>query len=201
MTRINDKKLQLTTPDLVVLSLLSEHPMHGYDLNQELERRDVRDWAGISRPQVYYSLNKLKSLQMITEVFVANKNAAGPDRQVYQISQKGKQGLRQSLDSNDWAINRTISPFLTWMALSSHAANKSIIRMINERKKFLEDEMKREKLTFKTFKNETGPMIAHAQLMVEFTIKQFATELLWLKKVKKLNGNKNRSQITAKNTG
>ena len=89
MTRINDKKLQLTTPDLVVLSLLSEHPMHGYDLNQELERRDVRDWAGISRPQVYYSLNKLKSLQMITEVFVANKNAAGPDRQVSNIP-KGK---------------------------------------------------------------------------------------------------------------
>lgn len=185
MTRINNKKLQLTTPDLVVLSLLSEHPMHGYDLNQELEKREVRDWAGISRPQVYYSLNKLKLLQMITEVFVANKNAAGPDRQVYQISQKGKQGLRQSLDSNDWAINRTISPFLTWMALSPHAAKKSIIRMINERRGFLEGEIKREKLTFKTFENETGPMIVPAMLMVELTIKQFTTELLWLNKAEK----------------
>ena len=49
----------LTLPDLVVLCLLAERPMHGYELNQELERREVRDWAGISRPQVYYSLKKL----------------------------------------------------------------------------------------------------------------------------------------------
>ena len=53
------KKRELTTPDLVLLSLLAERPMHGYQANLELERRQVRDWAGISRPQVYYSLGKL----------------------------------------------------------------------------------------------------------------------------------------------
>ncbi len=55
----------LTTPDLVVLSLLSEQPMHGYQVNQTLEYREVRDWAGISRPQVYYSLRKLERLALI----------------------------------------------------------------------------------------------------------------------------------------
>ena len=54
-----------TTPDLVVLSLLAEKPRHGYEVNQELEWRDVRDWAGISRPQVYYSLAKLARNGMI----------------------------------------------------------------------------------------------------------------------------------------
>ena len=54
------KKRELTTPDLVLLSLLAERPMHGYQANLELERREVRDWAGISRPQVYYSLKKLQ---------------------------------------------------------------------------------------------------------------------------------------------
>ncbi len=53
------RKLALTTPDLVLLSLLAERPMHGYQANLELERREIRDWAGISRPQVYYSLEKL----------------------------------------------------------------------------------------------------------------------------------------------
>src|SRR5580700_4479347 len=41
------KKLTLTTPDLVLLSLLAERPMHGYQANAELERREIRDWAGI----------------------------------------------------------------------------------------------------------------------------------------------------------
>lgn len=185
MARIN-KKLQLTTPDLVVLSLLSERPMHGYDINQELERRDVQDWGGVSRPQVYYSLNKLKLLQMITEIFVDHPNAEGPDRQVYKISKKGKQGLIQSLDNTNWATNRPISPFLTWMALSPHAGKESIIQIINERRKFLKTELKREKLTFKSIEKETGEMIVPAALMVELTIKQFEIELLWLKKVENM---------------
>jgi hypothetical protein len=53
------RKRALTTPDLVLLSLLVERPMHGYEANQELVRREVQDWAGVSRPQVYYSLEKL----------------------------------------------------------------------------------------------------------------------------------------------
>ena len=181
-----NKKLQLTTPDLVVLSLLSECPMHGYDINQELERRDVRDWAGVSRPQVYYSLNKLKALRMITEIFVDNANAEGPERRVHKILQKGKQGLMQSLDHNVWATNRPSSPFLTWLALSTHATKQSVIRVINERRKYLKSELKREKLTFKSFQKETGKMIAPAKLMVELTIKQFELELLWLKKAEKM---------------
>ena len=44
------KKRELTVPDLVLLSLLAEQPMHGYQANTELERRQVQDWAGISRP-------------------------------------------------------------------------------------------------------------------------------------------------------
>ena len=50
------KKPELTIPDLVLLSLLAEKPRHGYQANAELERRQVRDWAGISRPKVYYSM-------------------------------------------------------------------------------------------------------------------------------------------------
>jgi len=37
-----------TTPDLVLLSLLAERPMHGYQANAELERREIRDWANVS---------------------------------------------------------------------------------------------------------------------------------------------------------
>ncbi|MDB4889201.1 MAG: hypothetical protein JWL61_1056, partial [Gemmatimonadetes bacterium] len=44
----------LTVADLVVLSMLAERAMHGYELWAELERRQVHDWASISKPQVYY---------------------------------------------------------------------------------------------------------------------------------------------------
>src|SRR5438067_3960219 len=87
----------LTTPDLVLLSLLAERPMHGYQANLELERRQVRDWAGISRPQVYYSLEKLQAKGLIrgTE---NDDPAAGPERRVYATSGKGRGALKQALE-------------------------------------------------------------------------------------------------------
>ncbi len=61
----SSRTTELTTPDLVLLSLLAERPMHGYQANQLLEFRQVRDWAGISRPQIYYSLEKLLQLKFL----------------------------------------------------------------------------------------------------------------------------------------
>src|SRR5271156_2366274 len=76
------RKRELTTPDLVLLSLLAERPLHGYEANAELERREVRDWAGISRPQVYYSIEKLAQLGLLREYEVraseTESPAAGP---------------------------------------------------------------------------------------------------------------------------
>ena len=72
------ERVRLTTPDLVLLSLLAERPMHGYDANLELERREVRHWAGISRPQVYYSIKKLAKAGFLRGV-EGSEPAAGPE--------------------------------------------------------------------------------------------------------------------------
>src|ERR1700722_20652995 len=86
----------LTTPDLVLLSLLAERPMHGYEANAELERREVRDWAGISRPQVYYSLEKLARQNLIraTESDAPN---AGPERRIFVTNAKGRAALSDAV--------------------------------------------------------------------------------------------------------
>ena len=69
------KKSTLTTPDLVLLSLLAERAMHGYEANLELERRCIRDWAAISRPQVYYSLEKLAAAGFIRKMHSGEPSA------------------------------------------------------------------------------------------------------------------------------
>src|SRR6058998_3482220 len=83
------RRLALTTPDLVLLSLLAERPMHGYQANLELERREIRDWAGISRPQVYYSLEKLARAGMI-RTLETDERAAGPERSTFETTTKGR---------------------------------------------------------------------------------------------------------------
>src|SRR5258708_11384233 len=82
------KQATLTSPDLVLLSLLAERPMHGYEANLELERRCIRDWAAISRPQVYYSLEKLAAAGFIRET-QSSEPTSGPDRAVFATTPRG----------------------------------------------------------------------------------------------------------------
>lgn len=173
-------KASITTPDLVVLSYLEQKPMHGYELNQVLESHDAKDWAGISRPQVYYSLNKLKKMRLIRRVSEGS-DSLGPDKQVFEISEAGKKVLCESVSKQEWATQRPAPPFLTWLALSDHAPRFKARQIIEERRKFLRSEIEREKETLKSFPEEDSWPIKKAKLMIGLTIEHFESELKWLK--------------------
>lgn len=170
---------ELTIPDLVVLSQLAVKPLHGYELNLELERCEVRDWAGISRPQVYYSLNKLRRLRFIRPV-TEKKSSGGPSRQVFRVTREGLEGLADSLERPDWATQRIPPPFLTWLALSIHARPGVASRQLEQRRQFLRAEIKKERETLKAIRKDIGPMTRVAELMVDLTIRKFEVELEWL---------------------
>ncbi len=178
------KQRALTTPDLVLLSLLAERPMHGYQANTELERREVRDWAGISRPQVYYSLEKLARLGYLRAAENAAP-AAGPDRSVFATTAKGRKALADALERAEWTTQRDRPPFLTWIALS-WLARPGVFRVqLHRRKGFLEKELAREKATLRGIHKEVGHGFHEAVWMVSFTIEEFRHELRWLRKLER----------------
>src|SRR5690349_19301989 len=114
-------KSSVTTPDLVILSLLAERPMHGYEVNAELERRQARDWVAISRPQIYYSLEKLVRQGLLAESADTGV-VLGADRRVLRTSAKGRTVLARELERDSWTNQRERPAFLTWLALSWQAS-------------------------------------------------------------------------------
>src|SRR6202161_1876000 len=132
---------KLTTPDLVLLSLLAERPMHGYQANVLLEFRKVRDWAGVSRPQVYYSLDKLARLGLIRAA-EAEDQAGGPERRVFETTPRGRSALADALEREDWTEHPERPPFLTWLALSWQCRSGVFSRQLVQRQKFLERELR-----------------------------------------------------------
>jgi len=176
------KESTLTTPDLVLLSLLAERPMHGYQANTELERREIRDWAGISRPQVYYSLEKLARAGMIRSL-ETDEPASGPERSSFETTAKGRAALADALEREDWTTQRDRPPFLTWMALSWQARPGVCQEQIRRRQKFLEQEVTREKETLRSILEEVGHPYHEAVWMVSLMIEQFRAERRWLKRV------------------
>ena len=176
------KKVELTVPDLVLLSLLAEQPMHGYQANLELERRQVQDWAGVSRPQVYYSLEKLARLGLIAETG-DHEPALGPERRIFSTTAKGRAALATALEREDWTNQRDRPPFLTWMALSWQASLTTVLNQLRRREKFLEAELVREQETLRAVENEVGHAFHEAVWMLKLVIEQFRTELSWLRQV------------------
>ena len=174
---------ELTTPDLVLLSLLAERTMHGYEANQELERREVRHWAGISRPQVYYSLEKLARLGLICAA-ESEEPLAGPERRVFATTAKGRAALADALEREDWTTQRERPPFLTWIALSWQARPGVFVRQIGRRQAFLEKELAQEQATLRAIRKEVGHRFHEAVWMVSLAIQQFRVELRWLRKLR-----------------
>ena len=176
------KKREPTVPDLVLLSLLAEQPMHGYQANLELERRQVQDWAGISRPQVYYSLEKLARLGLVTDAGDPEP-ALGPERRIFSTTAKGRATLAAALEREDWTTQRDRPPFLTWMALSWQARPGVFQKQIQRRQEFLKAELAREAATLRAVEKEVGHRFHEAVWMVRLVIEQLRTELSWLRKV------------------
>src|ERR1041385_6681210 len=146
---------RLTTPDLVILSLLAERSMHGYEVNSTLEDRDIRDWAPVSRPQIYYSLDKLTSLGLI-RVGVDESPAAGPERRVFETTAAGRDRLADALESRHWVHNRVHQPFLIWLALSWQARSRTFRKQLNARKKLLTEQLAEKRATLQDVLDEVG---------------------------------------------
>src|SRR5262245_45211762 len=173
---------RLTTPDLVLLSLLSERPMHGYEANATLENRKIRDWAAVSRPQVYYSLDKLTRLGLIRVTEDAS-SSAGPERRVFQTTEAGRNRLADALAAPRWTQAKVHPPFLTWLALSWQARPRTFVQQLKRRRKYLEDKLTEEKMTLADVLKEVGHPYHEAVWMLKLAIAHIELEMNWLQQI------------------
>jgi DNA-binding PadR family transcriptional regulator len=175
---------RLTTPDLVILSLLAERPMHGYEANATLENRKIRDWAAVSRPQIYYSLEKLTRLGLI-RVSDDGSPAAGPERHIFQTTEAGQQRLADALETPRWATTKVHQPFQTWLALSWQARASVFRQQVKRRRRFLEQQRTEEQATLQEVLKEVGHPYHEAVWMLKLAIAKIELELKWLEQIER----------------
>lgn len=173
---------RLTISDLVILSLLAERPMHGYEVNATLEERKIREWAPVSRPQIYYSLSKLTNLRLI-RVTETDSPAAGPERRVMQTTPLGREQLAHALEAKHWITQKVHQPFLIWLALSWQARTRTFRKQLDNRRKLLEQRLDSEKTTLDDVLSEVGHQYHEAVWMLQLLIEQTQTELRWVERI------------------
>jgi DNA-binding PadR family transcriptional regulator len=105
----------MTDLEFTLLGLLAEHPRHGYDIEQTIEARNMRDWADIGFSSIYYILKKLEKRGLVN-VTLAPAEGRGPLRKIYQLTEEGKRAFKQQLaETLATPVNR-YSPFLLGLA-------------------------------------------------------------------------------------
>jgi DNA-binding PadR family transcriptional regulator len=156
--------------------------MHGYEVNATLENRKIRDWAAVSRPQIYYSLDKLTSLGLI-RVIAEDSASAGPERRVLRTTEQGLRRLADALESVHWTRTRVHQPFLTWLALSWQARPRAFQKQLKQRREFLQKQLAEERETLKDVLKEVGHPYHEAVWMLKLVIAQMELELKWLDRI------------------
>jgi DNA-binding PadR family transcriptional regulator len=76
------------TVRLVILGLLRERPLYGYEIKQIIEDH-MSDWTSIAFGSIYFALDKLSEEQFIEKTGV-EREGKRPSRSVYQITEAGR---------------------------------------------------------------------------------------------------------------
>ena len=167
------RKSSITDSDLLVLGLIAEKPRHGYDLEQVIEERGMREWTEIGFSSVYYVCNKLLKLGVIA----ADEPKSPKARKQYSITLKGREVLNDrcltALREPAAVRSPIILGLLHWPFLDQQQA----IKALNERSQEIAVEIKR----LEAVRVKRQPLPEYVNAVFDFSLGQLAVEAAWAK--------------------
>ena len=87
--------MDITNSELIILGLIAEEPKYGYQIEQIIIQRGIREWTDIGFSSIYYILNKLEEKTLLH----SEKQAEGerPARKIYRLTDLGRQEYQEAV--------------------------------------------------------------------------------------------------------
>ncbi len=79
----------MTNAELAILCLVAEKPRHGYEIEQVIEDRGMREWTEVGFSSIYYLLKKLEEKGLIIGE-IQEHSGTGPVRKVFRVTREGR---------------------------------------------------------------------------------------------------------------
>lgn len=98
--------------DLVILGMIKQEPQSAYDLQKNIEYRNISRWVKISVPSIYKKVVQLEKLGYITGKTV--KNGKMPDKVIYSVTELGEGHF---LDLMELTAREQVGVFLDFNAV------------------------------------------------------------------------------------
>ena len=84
---------RITNAELAILGLLVEQPRHGYEIDQVITERGMREWTDLGFSSIYYVLGRLEKSGLVTANAV-QAAGRGPSRRVHTVTPAGLDAWR-----------------------------------------------------------------------------------------------------------
>lgn len=158
--------------ELLLLGLLRRENMHGYKLNEFIER-DMAACMDLKKPTAYFLLDKMAKQGWIS--MQEKREGNRPPRRVYKVTAKGEMEYQRMLRQNLATFSETKFPGDVGLGFADDLAPNEVLLLLAERRAALAARLD-ELSTVPEHRGALQLIVRHQQFHLE-------TELRWLDQV------------------
>jgi len=169
----------MTNAELALLGLIVEQPLHGYQIEQIIEHRGMRDWTEIGFSSIYYLLKKLEGKGLIQRERQPSPGSGGPDRKIYHTTEAGQKAWYQASLDCLREPDRKAGSILLGLAALPYLPNDEVVQALQQNL----DRMRKRELHINTRSAAQQPLPPHVDAMFDYSLKMIQSEMQWIDKL------------------
>lgn len=169
---------RLTDAELLLLGLVAEMPRHGYELDQVIEQRGMREWTQIGFSSIYFVLGKLQALRLVAARKAAGAHAGAKARKVYAVTPLGRRTLATQTLAALREVRPAYSSVLLGMINWSTLTREQALKALQARSKAVEAEIQR----LEAIQVVQQPLPDYVEALFEYSLGQLREEGQWVQR-------------------
>ncbi len=174
--------MSLPTTSYILLGMLNEQELSGYDMKLLLDKRIHHIYWSPAKSQIYGELRRLEQAGWVTMTEVAQTNR--PDKRVYQITPEGRTALTEWLGTTDTTPDIFKSPMMLHLLFGHLLPHETLVTQLEVRQKRLGTELAQYEKRVQELRTESAashadPQVPYLLLSLEFQMTLLQAALGW----------------------
>ena len=176
----------MTPAEFTILSLIVEKPSHGWEIEQIIEKRGMREWTALGFSSIYYLLQKLEKKNLIMS-HTESKPGRGPARKIYRSTAAGREACREQTLAALQTPHRPQAPILMGLANLPHVSLPEVLTGLKQYRQDLAERL----MNIKSLRRAQRPIPFHVEALFDYSLTIIAAEKKWISKMIKQLEDKN----------
>lgn len=175
----------MTNAEFAILSLIVERPRHGYEIEQVIEARGMREWTEVGFSSIYYLLKKLETEGLVAS-HIEQQAGRGPARKVYRVTEDGRTAYDEAALQALATPYNSYNPLLLGLANLPAVPPGEALAALNERRNGVTERLAQVAAS----RDAQRPLPDFVEAMFDYSLTMLAAEIEWLEKFSKQLGDK-----------